>query len=101
MAKGERPRVPSTREAERRWLTGTIAGLKRYQDELLAKLRDLERADHDDDAAISATLARLGLHELAMMPDQLAHVHHDLVAIRAKLDIPNPGCAPAEEHTQA
>jgi hypothetical protein len=101
MAKTERPRVPSPRNAERRWLTNTIAGLKRYQDELLTKLRDLERADTDDDAAVQAQLARLGLHELTMLPDQVAHVHHDLVAIRAKLDIPNPGCAPAEEHTEA
>lgn len=98
MPKHERPKVPSTRDAERRWMAGTIAGLRRYQDELIAKLRDLERADHDDDAQLAATLARLGLHELTGVPGQLDHIHHDLVAIRAKLDIPNPGCAPAEEN---
>lgn len=31
--------------------------------------------------------------------DALAHLHHDLVAIRAHLGLHHPGCAPAEEHT--
>jgi hypothetical protein len=73
--------------------------IERLQNELDA-LRRGELASNDDGAANVEDPPEV--EELVEeLIELVAHLHHDLVAIRAKLDIPNPGCAPADEHTEA
>jgi hypothetical protein len=75
------------------------AQIERLQDELDA----LRRGETVSNSSGGPDLDELPDAEelLEELIPLVAHLHHDLVAIRAKLDIPNPGCAPAEEHTEA
>jgi hypothetical protein len=101
MADERRRRQPPKDEVRIRWLLGTLNGMKRYQQRLEHELAAAaKQAGLDLQELVGQAHAREPA-ELETIAEQLDHMHYDLVAIRAHLDIPNPGCAPAEEHTEA
>lgn len=100
MANRQRPKVPSAREAERRWIAGQVRALQREVGHLLRVQLGETAAAQVQRAAATGRPMPGRESALDVITNQIDHLHFDLVAIRAHLDIPNPGCASAEEHTE-
>jgi hypothetical protein len=94
---------PGTRdmEAQRRWLDGRIKSMQRELAEAITRLEGMGEEPPPPPPEIKITRPEGYVTPIMQLQEQIDHVHYDLVAIRAKLDIPNPGCAPAEEHAEA